>query len=396
MKPGWEVKKLGDVLEIQNGYAFDSKQFSNELGTPLIRIRDIKSGVRTKTNFNGQFDKKYLVESGDYLIGMDGEFGCYEWNGPNALLNQRVCRLHKFTSQLHPRFVLYGINKYLKAIEDVTAFTTVKHISSTQILKIEIPLPPLPEQQRIVAILDQVFAAIAKAKANAEQNLKNAKELFESYLQGVFEKKGEGWERIRLGDVCKINDGTHHSPKNTAEGQFMYITAKNIKPYHIDLTKISYLTEADHRAIFARCAPVKGDVLYIKDGATAGIAAVNTLDEEFSLLSSVALLKCSAKVLNTFLVHYMNSTIGKKNFMGYIDGAAITRITLIKMKDVCFSIPSFTTQQTIVRDLEMLAAETSKLEGIYKSKLSDLEELKKSILQKAFAGELGSKIIEVS
>ena len=168
MKKGWEMKKLGDVLKIQNGYAFNSKLFTIDEGTPLIRIRDIKEGIGTKTNFNGPYDNKYEVNSGDFLIGMDGEFGCYQWKGDISLLNQRVCRLQGFSDRLYSRFLFYGINKYLKAIEDKTAFTTVKHISSKQIENIEIPLPPLPEQQRIVAILDETFAAIDKAKANAE------------------------------------------------------------------------------------------------------------------------------------------------------------------------------------------------------------------------------------
>ena len=115
---------------------------------------------------------------------------------------------------------------------------------------------------------------------------------------------------------------------------------------------------------------------------------MNTLDEEFSLLSSVALLKCSSKILNTFLVHYMNSVIGKKNFQGYIDGAAITRLTLVKIKNVCLSLPPLAAQQLIVSKLDSLSTETKKLQAIYQQKIKDLEELKKSVLSKAFAGEL--------
>ena len=149
MKNGWRTRKLGDVVEVQNGYAFDSKEFNSSKGMPLIRIRSLKAGTETETRFSGEYDKKYVVKSGDLLIGMDGEFGCYEWNGSPALLNQRVCRLQGFDSQLVPRFLFYGVNSHLKAIEDVTGFTTVKHLSSKQILGIEFPLPPLPEQQRI-------------------------------------------------------------------------------------------------------------------------------------------------------------------------------------------------------------------------------------------------------
>jgi type I restriction enzyme S subunit len=168
----------------------------------------------------------------------------------------------------------------------------------------------------------------------------------------------------------------------------MYITAKNIKPYSIDLSKISFITEKDHKEIYARCSPKRGDVLYIKDGATAGIAAVNSLDVEFSLLSSVALLKCSSNILNTFLVYYMNSIAGKKNFLGYVDGAAITRLTLVKIKNVCFYLPPIKTQLDIVSQLDILRSQTQKLVSVYSEKISDLEVFRKSVIRKAFSGEL--------
>lgn len=122
---GWAVRKLSSVLRIQNGFAFDSKCFSADGEMPLIRIRDLKNGVSTETSFTGEFDPRYIVCAGDFLIGMDGEFGCYEWRGSDALLNQRVCKLTDFAAGIEPRFLFYGINKYLKDIEDVTTFTTV-------------------------------------------------------------------------------------------------------------------------------------------------------------------------------------------------------------------------------------------------------------------------------
>jgi len=115
----WQTKKLGEVLEIQNGYAFDSKKFSESSGIPLIRIRDLKKGLTTETKYKGNYDKRFEIKAGDFLIGMDGEFGCYEWKGGKALLNQRVCRLINFNG-LDSRFLFYGINKYLKEIENFT------------------------------------------------------------------------------------------------------------------------------------------------------------------------------------------------------------------------------------------------------------------------------------
>ncbi len=183
---GWAEKKLGDLLSIQNGYAFNSKQFSPEGDLALIRIRDLKRGYDTETRYSGEYDEKYIVRAGDYLIGMDGEFTCYEWKGEDALLNQRVCRLEHFSDSLDARFLFYGINKYLKAIEDVTAYTTVKHLSAKQITEISLPLPPLSEQKQMVDQLDQLSSATRNLEAIYQQKLDALNELKQSILQRAF------------------------------------------------------------------------------------------------------------------------------------------------------------------------------------------------------------------
>ncbi|MDD5363525.1 MAG: restriction endonuclease subunit S [Ignavibacteria bacterium] len=404
MKEDWHIENLEDICEFGNGLWKGKK--------PPYR----KVGVIRNTNFTkdcklddsdiiyldveiNQFTKRKL-KYGDLILEKSGggpkqpvgrvivfdkKDGDFSFSNFTSII--RIVDPYKVDFTYLHRFLLFS---YISGITETmqSHSTGIRNLKFDEYKAIKIPLPPLPEQKLIVARLDNAFDAIEKAKDNAEQNLKNAKELFESYLQNVFENKGNGWEYLKLGDICKINDGTHFSPKNSSEGKYMYITAKNIKPFHIDLSKITYISEKDHKEIYARCSVSKGDVLYIKDGATAGIATINTLEEEFSLLSSVALFKCSSKILNSFLVYYMNSTIGRKNFLGYIDGAAITRLTLIKLKNVLMCLPSINDQQKIVLKLDSLSKETKRLEEIYKTKIANLEELKKSILQKAFSGQL--------
>jgi type I restriction enzyme S subunit len=394
----WVTKKLDEVCELITCGVAARPEYVDD-GIPFLSAKNVKEGQIIWNGYNCVSEKthKELTKNnkpllGDILYTRVGSYGeaavienDYEFS---VFVSLTLIKVDK--SVLNNYFLKHYLNSdFVKRLAKKSiSGSGVGNLNVGTVREFPILLPPLPEQQRIVSILDEAFAAIAKAKANAEKNLRNAKELFESYLQRVFENIGEGWEHTRLGDVCKINDGTHFSPKNTSDGEYMYITAKNIKPYYIDLTKISYISEKDHKEIYARCSAVKGDVLYIKDGATAGIATINNLDEEFSLLSSVALLKCSPKIINTFLVHYMNSKIGKQNFLGYLDGAAITRLTLIKIKNVCFSLPPIRAQKAIVQKLDTLLAETQKLEAIYQQKINDLEELKKSVLQKAFSGEL--------
>ena len=372
MKQGWDIKKLSEVLKIQNGYAFDAKLFTIEKGTPLIRIRDIKEGVGTVTNFNGKYDKKYEVNAGDFLIGMDGEFGCYEWKGDTALLNQRVCRLQEFSNKLYPRFLFYGINKYLKAIEDVTAFATVKHISSKQIENIEIPLPPLTEQQSIVAILDETFSVIAKAKANAEQNLKNAKQLFESYLQGVFENKGKGWEEKTLGEVCEELFAGGDVPKG------------NSSKYETDEFKIPIFSNGEkNKGLygFTNMARVTKPSITIAARGTIGYSEIR----HTPYYPAIRLIVVTPKndIINLLYLKYVIAGIDFKH-----SGSSIPQLTVPMIKEYLITYPPIKEQQTIVQKLDALSAETKKLEAIYQQKINDLEELKKSVLQKAFSGEL--------
>ena len=143
---------LAEVLSIQNGFAFKSDQFSDDDGTPIIRIRDIKTN-RTNTRYLGEFDPEYVVSDGDLLIGMDGEFNSTLWKGGAAILNQRVCRLHSFRGAIK-EYVALMLPARLKEIEDATYAVTVKHISAKQILAIEIPLPPIEVQREIVAEIE--------------------------------------------------------------------------------------------------------------------------------------------------------------------------------------------------------------------------------------------------
>jgi type I restriction enzyme S subunit len=164
----WPIKPLGELLKVQNGFAFKSELFNEDgKGLPIIRIRDLARGF-SETFFDGEHDPAFEVENGDFLIGMDGEFHCYRWQGGKALLNQRVCRLQNFSRDLNPSYVFYGINDHLREIEDNTAFVTVKHLSSKQIASIEMTLPPLPEQERLVKLLDEADE-LRKLRAQANR-----------------------------------------------------------------------------------------------------------------------------------------------------------------------------------------------------------------------------------
>jgi type I restriction enzyme, S subunit len=178
--------KIGDVLEVQNGFAFSSSQFAPDGGIGLIRIRDLRGGTETAVRYTGEYDPDYVVRAGDLLIGMDGEFRCYEWKGRDALLNQRVCRLRNFSENVEPRYLLYGLNAHLKAIEDETGFVTVKHLSSKTIKSIEMPLPSIEEQVRITELLDQTVRLSREVESAFAVGIAKAQDLRQSILNAAF------------------------------------------------------------------------------------------------------------------------------------------------------------------------------------------------------------------
>jgi type I restriction enzyme, S subunit len=155
---------IGRFVELLNGFAFPSDGFVNGEGMPLIRIRDLGRG-ETEVNFRGKFSERYVVRRGDLLIGMDGDFSTVRWKGNDALLNQRVCKLvSKDPERLVQKFLFYRISGEIANIHRITAATTVKHLSSTDVLAIEIPLPSKCEQTKIAEILSTVDRAIEQAE----------------------------------------------------------------------------------------------------------------------------------------------------------------------------------------------------------------------------------------
>ena len=387
MKKGWKVKRLADVLELQNGYAFDSKCFNSKKGLPLIRIRSLKAGVENETCFNGEYDRKYVVKNGDLLIGMDGEFGCYEWKGGPALLNQRVCRLQRFSNDLIPRFLFYGVNDYLKEIEDTTGYTTVKHISSKQILEIEFPVPPLPEQQRITGILDDAFEGLATAKAHAEKNLQNARALFESHLQSIFLQRGPGWKQKTLEEIATDfgRGKSKHRPRNEPKlygGKYPFIQTGDVRNADHFITEYSQ-SYSEMGLAQSKLWP-KGTICIT---IAANIAETAILSFDACFPDSVIGVVPDPKEADIGFVEYLLQSF-KARLQSLGKGSAQANINMGTFENERFPFPPVADQKHIVAKLDALSEETQRLATLYTRKLTAMEALKKSLLHEAFSGNL--------
>ena len=261
-------------------------------------------------------------------------------------------------------------------------------VTDNEVKSQSISFPLIPEQQRIVAILDQAFEGIAKARVNAEQNLQNARALFESHLQSVFTQRGEGWRENVLKEICeKITDGTHQTPKYFDDG-FIFLSSRNVTTGKIDWENIKYIDEKQHLEMQRRVSPKLNDILLAKNGTT-GVAAMVDRDVPFDIYVSLALLRPLPVITPKLLLYFVNSSVAKQQFNKRLKGVGVPNLHLEEIREVEICFPnSLIEQEKITTELDNLSKETQHLEALYQRKIACLDELKKSLLQQAFAGDL--------
>ena len=203
-----------------------------------------------------------------------------------------------------------------------------------------------------------------------------------------FKEFDRDWTKYKIAEATEyLVDGTHFSPKST-DGEFKYITSKNIRNDGLDLTNISYISKDEHESIYKRCKVQLGDILLTKDGANTGNCCLNTLDEEFSLLSSVAVLRGKKQSFdNKFILQILQSDLGQNTIVSSMSGQAITRITLTKLKDYSFHFPEFTEQTKIASFLSAVDEKISQLT----QKHALLSQYKQGMMQKLFSQQVRFK-----
>ena len=270
--------------------------------------------------------------------------------------------------------------------------TEVHSLCMKEVLNFQIPIPPLPEQKRIVDILDKAFQAIDKAKENAEKNLQNAKELFESYLNEVFANgklkvdNGE-WKEKKLGEVCIVERGSSPRPikdfitdDDDGVNWIKIGDTKNIEKY-VYTTKQKITKKGAEKSRFVE----EGDFILSNSMSFGKPYIIKTTgyihDGWFKL-------KLHDFVDTEYLYQLLSSSYVNEQFHSLASGSVVKNINGDLVKKVVLPIPPLPEQKQLVKKLDALQAETKRLEKIYQQKIADVEELKKSILQKAFEGEL--------
>ena len=398
---GWSFKKLSDVGKCIRGLTYSPDNVV-ENGLLVLRSSNIQNdqiSLSDNIYVNIDVETEFLTQPSDILICVRN--GSRHLLGKSAFIDNKLPRathgafMTIYRSELNDffRHHIKSDQFFIQVSRDIGA--TINSINTGNLLEYKFLTPPLPEQKKIASILTSVDDVIE----NTQRQIDKLQELKKATMNALL-TKGIGhtefkdselgripksWEVQALNQICiKIQDGTHFSPP-TGGNDFKYITSKNIKMGQLDLTNVETVSEAEHKKIYKRCDVIFGDILLTKDGANTGNVAINYLEEQFSLLSSVAFIrpdkdKCDAGYLMQFLM----SDLAQNEISEQVSGNAITRLTLTKINNFKIILPALSEQ------IDMSSTLSSIDQLIIKNgrKLAQTQSLKKSLMQDLLTGKV--------
>lgn len=395
MKAGWQTKTIGEVAEVYDGPHATPKTV--DTGPIYLGISALQDGTInlsetrhvTAEDFK-QWTRRVRPQTDDIVFSYETKLGqaAIIPDGLDCCLGRRM-GLVRFTSgTVFPQFFLYQYlsPSYREFLNSKTVRgATVDRISIKEFPSFPISVPPLPEQQRIVGILDEAFAGIATAKANAEKNRQNARALFESHLQAVFTQRGEGWEVKRVDEIAKKSLGKMlDKAKNKGEFQ-PYLRNINVRWFVFDLSDLSQMRFLDEET--EKFTAVKGDVL-ICEGGYPGRAAIWDEDYPIHFQKAIHRVRFFEREHNKWFVYFLYAKDMSGELRGHFTGTGIQHFTGEALGRFELPIPPLPQLRKLIVQFDALSEETQRLESIYQQKVAALDELKQSLLHEAFSGEL--------
>ena len=412
MKEGWEIKSLEEVCTFLNGLWTGKKPPYQTVG--VIRNTNFtKDGKLDDSEIvyldveQSQFAKRKL-HFGDIILEksgggpkqpvgrvvlfdkVDGDFSFSNFTSAIRIAkNQEINH-----SYLHQFLIFMYVSGVTESMQSHS--TGIRNLKFEDYKSIQIPLPPLPEQQRIVSIIDEAFEAIEKAIENTQKNLQNTRDLFESYLDSLFENGGEGWEMKKLIDICNSKSdivggpfGSNLKVEDYIDSGVPILRLQNIgKGYFIN-KGIKYISETKSEELKYHSFK-SGDIALAKLGIPIGKTCIIPQDFQTGIVvADVVRIRPNFRIVRVeYLNYFLNSKYSVSQLTKNITGSTRPRVNIVDVREIDIPLPSITQQEIIVADIAKIELQTQTIESKYQQKLRDLEELKKSVLNKAFAGEL--------
>src|ERR1700722_4511120 len=394
----WKTSPLGELCDVIGGGTpakSEPAYYAGEI--PWATVRDMQNEIITETEFRitkkaVQSSATNIIPAGNVVIATRVGLGKVCMVSDDTAINQDLRGIvPRDPLRLSARFLFWCLKSMSDLIVAEGTGATVQGVRLPFVKSLRVPAISLPEQQCTVAILDEAFKGINIAKVNAERNLHNARAVFESHLQSLFKQRGQGWIEKRLTEVSREfgRGKSKHRPRNDStlyRGPYPFIQTGDIS--NADHWLTNYTQTYNERGLAQSRLWPKGTICIAIVGATVGETAILDFEACFpdSVIGIVVDDKLADKEYVEFLLQAFKSLLKEKG-----EGTARDNINLGTFENQKFPFPSLKTQQEIVAALNDLAIETQRLVIIYERKLLALEALKKSLLDRAFSGDLRDK-----
>ena len=399
MSSAWQTVSLGDVCTVVNGGTpktgvaeyWDGENLwitPAEMGKRISPYVD--DSARKITELGLRDSSARMLPPYSVILSSRAPIGHLVINTMPMATNQG-CKGLVPSAQLEHKFLYYYLSSIVDLLNELGSGATFKELSGGKLKEVEIPLPPLPEQQRIVGILDEAFDGIATAKSNAEKNLQSARALFESHLDLVLTRRGKDWTETTLG---KATGGVSTGPFGSLLHKRDYVEngIPLVNPAHITETGI----EPDLRKTVSSESTVRlsayvmreGDIVIGRRGEMGRCALVTSVEDGWLCGTGSFFIKPSEVCDTSYLVRFLRSQGCREALEKLAGGAVMPNLSNVALSNLRFHLPPLDVQREILRDIDVLHEETQRLESLYQQKLAALDELKKSLLHQAFSGAL--------
>jgi len=378
MKEGFQLKKIDDVCIVIAGQSPESKYYNPDgNGLPFYQGKKefTEKHLGEPTTWTSKITKE--AQEGDILMSVRAPVGPVNFATQHICIGRGLAAI-RASEKINKEYLFYFLQKHESEIEGNTG-AVFNSINKSQIGKIQIPIPPLSEQKEIVAILDEAFTAIDLAKANIEKNIENARELFQSRLNEIFSRKSEGWEEKKLGEICEISMG--QSPKGTSYNSEDVGTPLINGPVEFGSQPFSKTIMSKWTTEPTKLCK-KGDLILCVRGSTTGRINIAGFDACIGRGVASIRYKINQEWLNYFI------RFNRENIYNLGSGSTFPNVSKEVLSKMIFPEPPIEKQNELVEIMKSLDLDLAKIEKISLYRIVCLEELKKSLLQKAFAGEL--------
>lgn len=393
-------KTLGEVANYINGRAFKPTEWESN-GLPIIRIQNLNNPSAEYNYTQHKYDEKFLVRSGDLLFAWSASLGAFIWHGSDAWLNQHIFKVVPH-EMIDKKYLYYFLLQVIDELYSKTHGSGMVHITITPFKATPIALPPLPEQHRIVARIESLFEKLDHARELVQAALDSFETRKAAILHKAFngeltakwrEKNGvklESWEYKQLEEVCiSIYDGDHMAPPKREFG-IPFLVISNINKGYVTFEETRFVPEDYYNSLSETRTPQEGDLLYSIVGSF-GIPAIVKENIKFCFQRHIALLRPDTKYLNYKCFWYIMQTQEIFNQVDSIaTGTAQRTVPIRGLRKISFSFPSLLEQQEIVRTLDSLLEKEQHAKDKLEPILDQIDLMKKSILARAFRGELGT------